>query len=54
MIACRYTIIEDDKYPVIANIRVGNKCAIDLIDVFVIVYGPQGSDVEVTPNKIFQ
>ncbi len=45
---------EDDTYPVVGSIRIANKCAIDLLDVFVIVYGPQGQNVEVTPNKIFQ
>lgn len=31
-----------------------NKCAIDLLDVFVLLYGPQGQNVEVSPSKIYQ
>jgi hypothetical protein len=45
---------DDDIYPVIGSLRLANKCAIDLLDVFVIVYGPQGQNVEVSPSKIFQ
>jgi len=45
---------DDDLYPVVGNLRLANKCAIDLLDVFVIVYGPQGQNVDVSPSKIFQ
>ncbi len=45
---------EDETYPIVGSLRLANKCAIDLLDVFVLVYGPQGQNVEVTPAKIFQ
>ncbi len=45
---------EDEIYPIVGSLRLANKCAIDLLDVFVLVYGPQGQNVEVTPAKIFQ
>jgi hypothetical protein len=42
----RYTMQpEDEMYPVVGSLRLANKCAIDLLDVFVIVYGPQGQNV---------
>ena len=45
---------DDELYPIVGNLRVANKCAIDLLDIFVLVYDPQGQNIEVTPNKIFQ
>ena len=37
----KYTITGNDRYPVTCEVRVANKCAINLYDIFVIVYGPQ-------------
>lgn len=34
-------------------LRIGNKCSIDLSDVHVIVYGPQGPSIITDPNQIF-
>lgn len=33
--------------------RVGNKCSIDLLDVHVIVYGPQGPSIITDPSQLF-
>lgn len=31
----------NERYPVICEVRVANKCSIHFHDIFVIVYGPQ-------------
>ena len=33
--------------------RVGNKCSIDLSDVFLIIYGPQGPGLVTEPTNIY-
>lgn len=37
----KYSVTGNERYPVTCEVRVANKCAINLYDVFVIVYGPQ-------------
>ena len=31
----------NERYPVLCEVRVANKCAVSLYDVFVVVFGPQ-------------
>lgn len=44
---------EDHLNPISVDLRIGNKCSIDLNDVFVIVYGPQGPGLQTDPNNIY-
>ena len=51
----RFTIhSEAGGYPVVCEVRVANKCAVSLRDVFVVVYGPQAqeSELQVRPNRL--
>lgn len=50
----KYTITGNDRFPVTCEVRVANKCAINLYDIFVIVYGPQAqsAELEMRPSKI--
>lgn len=52
-VSTRFTVTDDEIHPVVAYIRVGNKCSIDLLDIHVIVYGPQGPSIVTDPNQIF-
>ena len=52
----RFTISGEagGSYPVVCEVRVANKCAVALGDVFVVVYGPQAqeSELQVRPNRL--
>lgn len=53
-IAGKFTMTGNEQYPVTCEVRVANRCAINLYDVFVIVYGPQAqeSELQMRPAKI--
>lgn len=46
-------MIDNPLHPIEADIRVGNKCSIDLSDVFLIIYGPQGPGLITEPGNIY-
>lgn len=46
----KFTVTGNDRFPVTCELRVANKCAISLYDVFVIVYGPQAQEAELEMN----
>ena len=46
-------MIEDPIHPIEADIRVGNKCSIDLSDLFLIVYGPHGPGIVTDPPNVY-
>jgi hypothetical protein len=44
-VSARFSPVDDGVYPVIAGIRISNKSIINIYDVHVIVYGPQGPGI---------
>lgn len=50
----KFTVTGNERFPVTCEVRVANKCAISLYDVFVIVYGPQAqeAELEMRPARI--
>lgn len=52
--SARFSVVDDQIHPIVAAMRVGNKCSIDLYDVHVIIYGPQGPGVSTDPSNIFE
>ena len=44
----------NDRLPVLCEIRIANKCAVSLYDLFVVVFGPQAQEgeLQVRPGKI--
>ena len=46
----------NDRTPVLCEIRIANKCAVSLYDLFVVVFGPQAqeNELQMTPSKIIK
>lgn len=40
----KFTITGNDRYPVLCEVRVANKCAVSLFDLLAIVFGPQAQE----------
>lgn len=52
-VSSRFSVVDDPIHPIVAAMRIGNKCSIDLYDVHTIVYGPMGPGVTTDPSTIF-
>lgn len=52
--SARFSVVDDQNHPIVAAMRVGNKCSIDLYDVHSIIYGPHGPGISTDPCTIFQ
>jgi hypothetical protein len=50
----KFTVTGNERFPMTCEVRVANKCAICLYDVFVIVYGPQAqeNELEMRPGRM--